>query len=74
MTEEQGQRKRASKKPKASNEVMEQAIIPKQSYWPFALAASLMITLIGVVTHPIVFWIGLALIVVAIIGWGLERH
>jgi hypothetical protein len=74
VTEEQGQRKRASNKPKASNEVMEQAIIPKQSYWPFALAASLMITLIGVVTHPIVFWIGLALIVVAITGWGLERH
>ncbi len=74
MTEKQGQRKQASNKPKASNEIMEQAINPKQSYWPFALAASLMITLSGVVTHPIVFWIGLALIVVSIVGWGLERH
>lgn len=74
MPEQQGERKQASNKQKASNEVMEQAINSKQSYWPFALAASLMITLIGVVTHPIVFWIGLALIVVSVIGWGLERH
>ena len=74
VTEEQGQRKQASNKSKASNEATEYAINPKQSYWPFALAASLMITLFGVVTLPVVFWIGLALIVVSVIGWGLERH
>ncbi len=74
MTEEQGQRKQPPDKPKTSNEAMEQAIVPKQSYWPFALAASLMITLSGVVTNSIVFWIGLALIAGSIVGWGLERH
>lgn len=71
MAEEQGQRKQPKQK---ASEAMEQAIKPKQSYWPFALAASLSITLLGVMVHPIVFWVGLALVVVAIVGWGLERH
>ena len=74
MAEEQGQREQAAKKQKASNEAMEQAIKPKQSYWPFALAASLTITLVGVISHPIVFWVGVALVVVLFAGWGLERH
>ncbi len=74
MAEEQKQRKQAAKKQKAANEAMEQAIRAKQSYWPFALAASLTITLFGVMVHPIVFWVGIALIVVSIVGWGLERH
>ncbi len=68
MTEEQGQREQAS------NEAMERAIKPKQSYWPFALAVSLSIALFGVMLHPIVFWAGVALVVVAIVGWGLELH
>ncbi len=68
MTEEQGQREQAS------NEAMERAIKPKQSYWPFALAVSLSIALFGVMLHPIVFWVGVALVVVAIVGWGLELH
>jgi Mg2+/citrate symporter len=71
---DEGQRKQASKKQKVSNETMEQAIKPKQSYWPFALAASLTITLFGVMAHPIVFWVGVTLVVVSIVGWGLERH
>jgi Mg2+/citrate symporter len=76
VAEDQEQSKQAAKKQKDSNEVMEQAIKPKQSYWPFALAASLTISLVGVMLmpHPIVFWIGVALIVVSIVGWGLERH
>jgi len=53
---------------------MERAIKPKQSYWPFALAVSLSIALFGVMLHPIVFWAGVALVVVAIVGWGLELH
>jgi len=68
VTEEQGQREQAS------NEAMERAIKPKQSYWPFALAVSLSIALFGVMLHPIVFWAGVALVVVAIVGWGLELH
>ncbi len=76
MSEDEGQRKQESKKQKASNEAMEQVIKPKQSYWPFALAASLSITLVGVIlmSHPIVFWIGVAFVIVSFVGWGLERH
>jgi hypothetical protein len=55
---------------------VEQAIKPKQSYWPFALAASLTVTLVGVIllSHPVVFWLGVALLIVSFVGWGLERH
>ena len=75
MSEEQGQRKQTSKKRKGSIEAVEQALLrDKKSYWPFALAVALFITLLGVVTHPVVFGVGLALIVVAIIGWGLEHR
>ena len=76
MSGDEGQRKQESKKQKASNEAMEQVIKPKQSYWPFALAASLSITLVGVIlmSHPIVFWIGVAFVIVSFVGWGLERH
>jgi len=76
VSEDEGQRKQESKKQKASNEAMEQVIKPKQSYWPFALAASLSITLVGVIlmSHPIVFWIGVAFVIVSFVGWGLERH
>ena len=76
MSEDEGQRKQESKKQMTSNEAMEQVIKPKQSYWPFALAASLSITLVGVIlmSHPIVFWIGVAFVIVSFVGWGLERH
>jgi cytochrome c oxidase subunit IV len=76
VTEDPGQHKQISKNHSASNEAKEQAIKAKQSYWPIALAASLTITLIGVIlmSHPIVFWVGVALLVVSFVGWGLERH
>ena len=76
MTEDEGQRNPASNKHVASNEAMAQSIKTKQSYWPFALAASLTITLVGVLLmpQPIVFWVGVALVVVSFVGWGLERH
>ena len=76
MSEDKGQRKQASQKQKASNEAMEQAIKPKQSYWPIVLAASLTLTLVGVIvmSHPIIFWVGVAFVIVSFVGWGLERH
>ena len=74
MTEDQGQHKLPAQKPEASNNAMEQAVKPKRSYWPFALAVSLSIALFGVIVHPIVFWVGVALVVVSMIGWGLERR
>ena len=72
MVEQQDQ----LKNPDASNEAVEQAIKTKQSYWPIVLAASLTLTLVGVVlmSHPIVFWVGVAFVIVSFIGWGLERR
>jgi hypothetical protein len=59
-----------------SNEVMEQAIKQKLSYWPILLAASLTLALVGVIlmSHPIVFWVGVAFVIVSFIGWGIERR
>ena len=72
MVDDQGQRKN----PGASNEAVEQAIKSKQSYWPIVLASSLTLTLIGVIlmSHPIVFWVGVAFVIVSFIGWGIERR
>jgi hypothetical protein len=59
-----------------SNEVLKQAIEAKQSYWPIVLAASLTLALVGVIlmSHPIVFWVGVAFVIVSFIGWGIERR
>ncbi len=73
MNEDQEQRNPAQN-PGASDKAMKQALKPKQSYWPFALAASLSIALFGVIVHPIVFWVGVVLVVVSMIAWGLERR
>ena len=72
MSEDQGQHKDSG----ATNEASEQVIKTKQSYWPIVLAASLTLTLVGVVlmSHPIVFWVGVAFLIVSVIGWGLERR
>jgi hypothetical protein len=72
VVEDQGQHKKSD----ASNETMEQAIKQKQSYWPIVLAASLTLTLVGVIlmSYPIVFWVGVALLIVSFIGWGIERR
>ena len=74
MIEEQGQGRQLSKKQRAAKEVKGQAINPKRSFWPFALALALSFMLLGVVVHPIIFWIGLVLVAGAMIGWGLERR
>ncbi len=72
MVEDQDQRKKSG----ASNETVEQAVKPKQSYWPILLAASLSLTLLGVIlmSYPIVFWVGVAFVIVSFIGWGIERR
>jgi hypothetical protein len=76
VVEDQSQRKHIPENHSASSEAMEQVIRPKQSYWPIVLAASLTLTLIGVIlmSHPIVFWVGVAFVIVSFVGWGLERH
>lgn len=64
------------KNPDASNEAVEQAIKTKQSYWPIMLAASLTLTLVGIIlmSYPIIFWVGVAFVIVSFIGWGIERR
>lgn len=60
------------KREKISKEALER--IPHTSYWPFALAFAIIVMLLGVVIHPILFFIGVALTVVTVIGLGLERR
>lgn len=75
VSEESVQRKRiARKRDVLSPEDMEKAMHGKRSYWPFLLAIAVFLTLTGVVTNVIVLAIGAALIIVAIVGWGLERQ
>lgn len=74
MAEEQAQSQQARNKSKGSNEATEQTSGPSKSYWPFVLAAALMIAFLGVVIHPILFVVGVVLTALAVIGWGLERR
>ena len=74
MSDNLSQRKRLPKRDRLTPDQMAQALNAKKSYWPFALSFAVLVLMIGVVTHPIVFGLGIALAVVAIIGWGLEYH
>ncbi|MGB8345827.1 MAG: hypothetical protein WCD86_13150 [Ktedonobacteraceae bacterium] len=51
-----------------------EALKPHPSPWPFALAASLMVLLIGFITYPVLCGIGVLLTIICIIGWSLERQ
>ena len=57
-----------------SKAVQEEAIKPHLSVWPFALAVALMVLLMGFITQPIILGIGVVLVIVAVIGWGVERR
>lgn len=74
MSENSSQRKRLPKRDQLTPDQMAQALHAKKSYWPFALSLAVLVCMIGVVTHPIVLGLGIALAIVAIIGWGLEYH
>ena len=52
----------------------EEAISPRPSYWPFALALALAVLLVGAITNGIILGIGVALVVIANLGWGFERR
>ena len=62
------------KRKKRIDQVDVQKISPRPSYWPIVLAFSLCMTFVGLAYQPIVLGIGALLIVVAIVGWGLERR
>jgi membrane protein insertase Oxa1/YidC/SpoIIIJ len=51
-----------------------EAISPRPSYWPLALALAVVVFLYGAVGNPIIMGIGAVLVLVAVIGWGLERR
>ncbi len=53
----------------------EEAISPRQSFWPLALALALVVLLMGAVTNSIIILaIGVVLVLVAILGWSFERR
>ena len=74
MSDNLSRRKKLPKRDQLTPEQMALADVAKRSYWPFALSCAILVGMVGVVTHPIVLGIGVALAVVAIIGWGLEYH
>jgi Cytochrome c oxidase subunit IV len=69
VSEEQEQQ--ADKERPAQGEISLRAYT---SYWPLLMAIGLFVVLLGVITHPIVLGIGVVIIIVATIGWGLERR
>jgi len=73
VSEEQEQQQK-SRKEDASKLVQEEAIQPHLSVWPFTLAVALMVLLMGFITQPIILGIGVVLVIVAVIGWGVERR
>lgn len=66
--------KKVRKQRKLSGEELEKAIAPRPSLWPFGLAFAIIIMFVGLITHPIVLGIGILLVVVAVIGWALEKR
>jgi hypothetical protein len=65
-------KKRVKKKPVPVDE--KSIRTPRPSYWPLALAFSLAVVLAGAISSLIVLGVGVLLVVVSIIGWGLERR
>lgn len=47
---------------------------PRPSIWPLCLAFSLAVVLAGAISSLIVLGIGVLLVIVSIIGWGVERR
>jgi hypothetical protein len=67
----------AAKRQKVPLEVQEQKLTPRPSSWPIALALTLVIAFIGVMivnVTPILLGVGVVLVIVAIIGWMVEKH
>lgn len=50
--------------------------LPNPSYWPFVISAALLITFVGLLivnTTPVLLIVGVVLVFISIIGWGLEN-
>lgn len=78
MPEEQAQDRPESEQPansrKARRLAQVEALKPHPSLWPFALAVSLMVLLIGFITYPVLLGIGVVLTIACVIGLGIERR
>ena len=62
------------KRKKKAEQVDVQQISPRPSYWPIALAFSLIVMFLGLAYHPVILGIGALMIIISVIGWGLERR
>lgn len=51
-----------------------QAISPRPSYWPLALAFAIVVFLYGAVGNEYIMGVGAVFVIAAVIGWGLERR
>ena len=75
MSEQQEQdQQQKPRKEDASKLVQEEAIQPHLIVWPFTRAVALMVLLMGFITQPIILGVGVVLVIVAVIGWGVERR
>ena len=66
--------KRPSVRKRVRKEISAEEASPRPSFWPLALAAALVVLLMGAITYPIIMGVGAVLVAIAIIGWGLERR
>lgn len=70
-----GKRRRIVKKERQYTVEELEAASPRPSFWPMALAFSVVLFLLGAIgSSPIFLGAGIVLIVVCVIGWGLERR
>lgn len=74
QSEPSSQGSRVRKRKRKIEAVSEEEIMPRPSYWPLALAISVVIMLFGTIAQPIIMIIGLILVIGSIIGWSVERR
>lgn len=67
-------KKRGKKRKFRERLVYESEISPRPSIWPLALAFALVVLLMGIITNVVVIGVGVVLVFVTILGWGLERR
>jgi hypothetical protein len=54
--------------------VNEADISPRPSFWPISLAFAVLVFLYGAIGNPYIMAGGAILLVVCVVGWGLERR
>ena len=54
--------------------VSAEEVMPKPSYWPLALAVSLVVLSMGIIISWVVIAVGAIRMIASVIGWSLERR